>query len=223
MPVAAVGAAAVLIVGGGAYALASSHASTISVCVSHASGALYKVRDCEKGDHKLTWNKTGRQGPQGAQGPRGIQGAQGTQGTQGDQGAAGMPGSPAASIMTARTNATIGQEGYFAASGPSTMSATESDVTILTPDATTVAQNLAVRDEVSSADDNTRVYVLRVNGADTALTCSVVLGAHQCTDSAHSVTVPPDSDVTIHRAVLTGTGGGADATAVLAAWRATTP
>ena len=214
-PVAAVGVAAVLTVGGGgAYALASSHANTITVCVSQASGALYQSRACQKGDHKLTWNSTGHQGPQG---PQGIQGSQGA------QGAAGTPGSPAASIMTARTNATVGQEGYFAASGPSTMSATESDVTILTPDATTVAQNLAVRDEVSSSDDNTRVYVLRINGADTALTCSIVLGAHQCTDSAHSVTIPPDSEVTIHRAVLTGTGGGADPTAVLAAWRATTP
>ena len=217
MPMAAIAVVAGSVLGGGAYALASSHASTINVCVSHTNGALYKVNDCEKGDHKLTWNKTGRQGPEGAQGPQGIQGAQGA------QGAAGTPGSPAASIMTARTNAAIGQEGYFAASGPSTMSPTESDVTILTPDATTVAQNFAVRDEVSSADDNTRVYVLRVNGADTALTCSIVLGAHQCTDSAHTATIPPDSEVTVHRAVLMGTGGGADGTVVLAAWRATAP
>lgn len=103
------------------------------------------------------------------------------------------------------------------------MSTTESDVTVLTPDTTTVAQDFAVTDLVSTSGDNTRVYVLRVNGADTALTCSIVSGSHSCTDSAHSVTIPPASQVTIHRAVLSGTGGGADGTAVLAAWRATTP
>src|SRR4051794_37286975 len=132
---------------------------------------------------------------------------------------AGTPGSPAASIMTARTSAGIGQDGYFSASGPSAMSATESDVTVLTPDATTIAQNLSVTDLASSPDDNLRIYVLRVNGADTALTCSLVAAAHNCTDSTHAVAIPPDSQVTIHRAVIAGTGGGADGTAVLAAWR----
>jgi hypothetical protein len=77
-------------------------------------------------------------------------------------------------MMTARTNASMGEEGYFAASGPSTMSPTESDVTVLTPDATTVAQNFSVSDLQSAPGDNTRVYVLRVNGSDTALACSIV-------------------------------------------------
>jgi len=125
--------------------------------------------------------------------------------------------------MTARTTAGIGQEGFFAASGPSTMSATESDVTVLTPDVTTIARDLVVTDLTSTPGDNTRVYVLRVNGNDTALTCSIVSGAHSCTDSVDSVSIPPGSQVAIRRAVLMGTGGGADGTAVLAAWRATTP
>lgn len=101
------------------------------------------------------------------------------------------------------------------------MSGTESDVTVLTPDATTIAQDLAVTDVTSTPGDNTRVHVLRVNGTDTALTCSIVSGAHSCTDSMDSVSIPPASQVTIHRAGLTGSGGGADDTVVLAAWRAT--
>lgn len=207
-------AGTLLVAGGGAYALASSSTATITVCVSHRSGTLYAAHKCNKRDKRLSWNTAGRRG---AQGPRGLQGPEGV------QGASGLPGSPAASVMTARTDAVFGQEGYFAASGPSTISSTESDVTVLTPAVPIIAQDLAVRDEVSSPDDNTRIYVLRVNGADTALTCSIVLGAHDCTDTTHSVTIPADSEVTIHRAVTTGTGGGADDTAVLAAWRASTP
>jgi hypothetical protein len=214
--VVALAVTSLLLVAGGAYALGSSSDSTITVCVNHNRGTLYKASKCARHDKQLSWNQ---------QGPRGLQGPQGLQGAPGSPGQAGAPGSPAASIMTARTTVGIGEEGYFAASGPSTISGTESDVTVLTPDTTTVAQSFAVRDQVSTPGDNTRVYVLRVNGADTALTCSLVDSAHTCTDSAHSVQIPPDSEVSVHRAVLAGTGssGGADGTAVLAAWRATTP
>jgi hypothetical protein len=88
-PAAAIAAAAVLTAGGGAYALASSSGGTITVCVSHKSGALYKARRCAKGDKKLSWN---RQGPPGMQGPRGPQGIQGIQGMKGDTGAPGQTG-----------------------------------------------------------------------------------------------------------------------------------
>ncbi len=83
---AAFGIAALLIVGGGANALASG-GSKISVCVKHKGGTLYKAKKCAKHDKKLNWNS---QGPQGAQGQ---QGAQGPQGAQGQAGAKGAPGS----------------------------------------------------------------------------------------------------------------------------------
>lgn len=103
------------------------------------------------------------------------------------------------------------------------MTTTESEVTVLTPAITTIAANLAVSDSRSTPGDNTRVYVLRVNGSDIALTCSILSGSHSCTDSTHSVAIPPGSEVSIHRAVLSGAGGGADGTDVLAAWSAGTP
>lgn len=207
-------ATAGLMVGAGGLALAASSGGVVHACAAKTNGSLRLAANCMKRERAVTWNAQGRPGPRGPKGDTGIRGPKGD---------TGAPGSPAASIMTARTHADIGQEGYFAASGPSTMSGTESDVTVLTPATTTVAQDLAVDDQVSSSDDNTRVYVLRVNGTDTALTCSILAGANTCTDSTHSVTIPPGSEVTIHRAVLTGTGGGADGTDVLAAWRATTP
>lgn len=204
-------------VGAGGLALAAGGGGAIHACATRRSGRLRLAAKCQKDERAVSWQMQGSQGPQG---PKGDQGSIGPQGAPGSPGA---PGSAAASIMTARTSASIGQEGYFAAGGPSTLSGTESEVTVLTPATTTVAEDLAVTDLRSSPDDNTRVYVLRVNGADTALTCSIVAGSHTCTDSVHTVTIPPDSQVAIHRALLTGTGGGADGTAVLAAWRATTP
>lgn len=65
------GSTLLVIVGGGAYALASSGAGTITVCVNHSSGVLYKAGRCHKNDTKLSWN---RQGPKGATGQRGPAG-----------------------------------------------------------------------------------------------------------------------------------------------------
>ena len=76
----ALGVAALLIVGGGAYALASSNGGTIRVCVNHKSGSLYKAGKCAKHDQKLSWNKLGPQGPAGATGATGGQGPQGPSG-----------------------------------------------------------------------------------------------------------------------------------------------
>jgi hypothetical protein len=71
---AALGAAALLVAGGGAYALASASGGTITVCVSHTDGTLYKATKCRKHDKKLSWNK---QGLPGQQGPKGDTGAAG--------------------------------------------------------------------------------------------------------------------------------------------------
>ena len=87
--VAALGVAALMAAGGGAYALASSTGATITVCVSHKNGTLYQARKCAKRDQRLSWNQ---QGPEGIQGSQGIQGARGSQGQQGIQGPKGDPG-----------------------------------------------------------------------------------------------------------------------------------
>jgi hypothetical protein len=54
------GVAGLLIVGGSAYALGASGSGTITVCVRHNGGALYKAGKCAKHDRKLTWDKQGR-------------------------------------------------------------------------------------------------------------------------------------------------------------------
>lgn len=86
---AALGAAAVLIAGGGAYALASS-GGAITVCVSHNRGTLYKAKKCARHDEKLTWSKQGPKGATGATGPQGGQGPQGQRGPAGTARAYGV-------------------------------------------------------------------------------------------------------------------------------------
>ena len=72
---AVLGAAALLVAGGGAYALAASNSGTITVCVHHNSGTLYVATTCAKHDKRLSWNK---QGPGGPAGPQGTNGTNGT-------------------------------------------------------------------------------------------------------------------------------------------------
>lgn len=86
------GVAVLVLAGGGAYALASSlSGGTITVCVHHKGGTLYKARTCAKHDKKLSWNKQGPAGATGATGPKGAIGATGATGTQGPPGPATGP------------------------------------------------------------------------------------------------------------------------------------
>jgi len=87
------GAAGLLVfVGGGAYALAGASGGTVTVCVNHKTGVLYKAKTCAAHDRKLSWNQQGAPGPRGANGPQGAPGPQGSQGPQGVQGATGDQG-----------------------------------------------------------------------------------------------------------------------------------
>lgn len=82
-------AAAILSAAGGAYALASSRGGTITVCVDHKHGTLYKAKKCRRHDRKLSWNRHGATGGRGVTGAPGPQGAKGDSGPQGVQGPVG--------------------------------------------------------------------------------------------------------------------------------------
>ncbi|MBS1888737.1 MAG: collagen-like protein [Actinobacteria bacterium] len=102
---AGLGATALLAAALGAYALASSNGSTITVCVSHKGGALYKAKKCVKPDRKLAWSKQGAPGPTGPTGPEGPRGAQGPQGRPGLR---GTPGAANYQIVTATASQSSG-------------------------------------------------------------------------------------------------------------------
>jgi hypothetical protein len=83
---ATLGAGALLLGGGTAYALASSTGATITVCVKHDGGAFYKAKKCAKHDSRLSWNKQGSAGVTGATGATGAIGLRGPKGDTGAQG-----------------------------------------------------------------------------------------------------------------------------------------
>ncbi|MBS1863996.1 MAG: collagen-like protein [Actinobacteria bacterium] len=102
------GAVALLVIGIGAYAFASSGGGTITVCVGHRGGALYKAKKCAKGDRSLSWNKQGMPGPVGEPGPRGAQGPQGIQGAPGTPGSRGPAGISDYQVVTGTPVASSG-------------------------------------------------------------------------------------------------------------------
>lgn len=113
-PVAVLAGTVLLTAGGGAYALASSSHGTITVCVHHKGGALYKARKCAKHDKKLSWNQQGPAGATGLAGPTGPRGATGASGTAGATGPAGPIGPKGATGATGPT----GPKGRTGATGP---------------------------------------------------------------------------------------------------------
>jgi hypothetical protein len=58
----------VVIAGGVTYAATNAAPATITVCVHHAGGGLYKASKCAAHDSRLTWNVKGPAGAQGAPG-----------------------------------------------------------------------------------------------------------------------------------------------------------
>lgn len=90
-------AGAVLAATGGAYAAVTASSPTITACVRHDGGALYRARTCARRDQRLTWNTTGLQGSKGdtgAPGPSGVAGRPGVPGPTGDPGPPGPKGGP---------------------------------------------------------------------------------------------------------------------------------
>jgi hypothetical protein len=150
----ALGIVAVLLAaGGGAYA-ASSGGGTITACVHHRSGGLYKARHCARHDGKLSWNATGPQGSSGAMGASGPTGATGSTGPTGLTGPTGPQG-PGAKTFT------------FDSTKPQvTNSPTYAQLAVVGPVTFTVAcykafsnlySELRISNSVSLVDDGSRV------------------------------------------------------------------
>lgn len=68
------------LLGGGGYAIAASHTTTIHGCVNNKTHALTVQKRCARGTKTLTWDQTG---PRGKTGPQGKAGATGPQGAAG--------------------------------------------------------------------------------------------------------------------------------------------
>ena len=103
-------------------------------------------------------------------------------------------------LMLARMNAiphTFDLEvTYGAPSGISTANASENSVSMVSPNTTLIATDLAVSLTVEVNSNSARRFTLRVNGSDTVLSCTMGSFGSSCTSSA-AVTVPPQSLLSI--------------------------
>ncbi len=153
-------------------------------------------------------------------GATGASGPAGATGTTGPQGPTGPTGSQAASAMSGHADGLGPANQFFAPSGVSTATTTEADMTTLTPDTTIVARDLSAEWTAAPGGANTRFIKIRVNGASSAVQCSVTGAATSCqSPPGTTVTIPAGSDL-----VVIGTTVGAPAASdVKFGWRATTP
>jgi hypothetical protein len=156
-----------------------------------------------------------KRGPAGPPGPAGQQGAKGD---------AGSPGSPAASVNTGVVGFSGAIDAFAPVSGASTVTTAnpESDVQSLAPaGASFTARDLSLSlPNTISNPSVTASMTLRVNGADTALSCTVPVPGNSCQDLSHAVTIPPNSRLSMHIQFLITGGGTAGANKYAFGWRA---
>lgn len=121
-------------------------------------------------------------------------GAAGAKGPVGDQGPQGQPGTPGAttSVLTGRTSLGAA-DSFFSPSGISTAGATEAPAQILSPGVPASAGNLSVRLDAAPGPGAFREFTLRLDGADTPLSCIIAVAAQTCTSTGVSVAVPAGS------------------------------
>ena len=165
------------------------------------------------------------QGPQGERGPQGLQGEQGLQGVQGQQ------GSSAASFFSGGGRVlSADSEGEHAYCGPTTVKAVntfctadegtqQNERSALSPNATIVARDLFVRQGGVTGSGGSRTYTLRVEGTDTAVSCTINESTGQtCNSGGATATIPPGSRILLHVHSISIPGQD-----FWFGWRATTP
>jgi hypothetical protein len=127
--------------------------------------------------------------PAGPQGPKGDTGAAGQAGAPGADGQDGAPGADTGAALLASFVADANQIWFASVVGTSTPTTTESNHTLLSPNADLVARDL-VMGGPAPIGGNLRTYTLRVNGADTALACTEIATNNRSCTSAPGVSVP---------------------------------
>jgi|GEM_PF-3074144 len=99
-----------------------------------------------------------------------------------------------------------GSDVFGSVTGISNATFVEDDVKTGTPNRICKAQSLAVRQTVASGSGNARIYILRVNGADTSIGCAISNLATTCaTTPGVFVSITPLSEISF-KVITSGTG-----------------
>jgi len=99
----------------------------------------------------------------------------------------------------------------------SAVSADETEVETLSPAASVTAQNLAVRTTVAPGTGSSMTITLRVNGADTSLSCTVSGTGTTCSNTSATVTVAAGSRLALE---LSSSDATLPVMSVLVGWEA---
>jgi hypothetical protein len=92
---------------------------------------------------------------------------------------------------------------YAAATGITTVTATESDIEMLSPNASLTARDLAVQSASALPVAATVTVTLRDDAADTAVTCTIAALGTTCNSASASATIAAGSSLALE---VTSTG-----------------
>jgi len=143
---------------------------------------------------------TGPPGADGATGPPGADGATGPPGPPGADGATGPPG-PAFIIFSGGSlvNLVSNSDRYISMVHQSNVYSTESSAEFVVPEDGTLT-NLRVdlsEDPMSGGGTDSYTFTVRLNGANTSLTCTIPEMATTCNDFSNCVDIPMGSDISL--------------------------
>ena len=161
---------------GGAYALTIPRNSVGTEQLKRSAVARSKIKPGAVTSPKVRDGSLLVKDFEAGQLPQGPPGTPGQTGPPGAPGQTGSPGSPAASSYSSRQFhdfTSAGQQGFAPISGIGPPSTTEEHQVVMRSPATTiVARDLfGFYREGGTSGGATRTFTLRVNGADTALSC----------------------------------------------------
>lgn len=163
----------------------------------------------------------GPAGPQGATGASGVTGPAGPTGPTGPTGATGPTGPSGASLMTGRifSLGAAASTVFGASTGFSDATATEGDVTTLSPAASIVSRDLSVKLTAAPGTGRSRSFTIRDDLVDTLVTCTIADLATTCDSDTATAAIAGGSALSVE-VISIGTPTAADA---LIGWRAVLP
>ena len=216
-------AAFVIVSSGVAIGSVAARDGKITACYAKRNGTLRLIdadKKCRKSEKRIAWNQ---RGPRGRRGPAGEDGFDGLDGLDGFDGLDGLDGADAASMLTGSVDASAGGEAFAFPSGADVSTGVESAHITLSPAVDTVARDLAVKLNPEAPDPGTAEFrfVIRDDGADTQVSCSMSGNQRSCDSGSATATLSAGSELTLEHSQIGQAPG--DAREFSFGWRATTP
>ncbi len=159
------------------------------------NGSL-QAKDLSKKARKSLAGKAGPEGPAGPVGPQGLQGPAGPGGSAGADGTNGTPGASGVagpSIFASAMPSTNGHQ----PPGSGNNLGDDASARIPVPPGSAFTAKSFTASTATNVGVAPLVISFRINGVDTALTCTIPVGQNQCSAGAATVVVPGGSAISM--------------------------